>query len=142
MIVLNIIWSENIRTRDPGKNNFAGAGFCESERIELVTLQAVTLIIILMAAGARVETRQSIIGTQPEITLIIFHNAIDDIIGQAVFHSIVSGIAALWVELVQPFIGAKPHRASMVLHDDKDLVAAERLWVIWIVAIMGKRPCF
>src|SRR4030042_3717802 len=131
MIVLNIIWSENIRSRDTGKKNLAGAVFCESERIELVTLQAITVIIILSAAGAWVETRQSIIGTQPEITLIIFYNAIDDIIGQAVFHSIVSSIATLWVELVQPFIGAKPHRASMVLHDDKDLVAAVRRGVIW-----------
>ncbi len=84
--------------------------------LELVGLKTIGLGEIMETAAYGVEHRQSVIRADPVMSVLIFPDAEDDIVGQSVFYEIAGNVARGDVETVETDAGADPELSVVVLH--------------------------
>src|SRR6185436_19826775 len=56
----------------------------------------------------RIESRDAIVGSQPETTLIILEDATHGVARQSIFEAVVAYVATTWVQRIQPILRSSP----------------------------------
>ncbi|MDZ7411641.1 MAG: hypothetical protein ONB51_20675 [candidate division KSB1 bacterium] len=151
-IVFHAVREKAVETIDPSKKHFAARALVVRPGIELIALQSIGRIVVFEGLRGRVETRQTAIGTQPQAAFCIFQNAIDDIVGQAVFFREAGKRDFLLITVadgggrrrrrnpIEPAAKrAKPKPAGMVAMNGLNYIMAQAVGMSRIVPISRKR---
>ena len=111
--------------------------FCLDARIviELLTPQSIRKIIQrLNTHRFRIEVRQPVTGTQPEMLMIIFQNLVDHIAGKSLFRSDTrKSIIRLIVTAESTVLGCKPQALFTIFKSTGNPVVTETVRVLHIM---------
>ena len=111
-VVTHLIRIEDIETIHPAKEHDPSVVFEVPPLVELVGLQPICLIVILKLPGLWVEAGNTAVGADPQVAMLVFQNAVDEIIGQPVFDAVNSEYPGLRVEVVKAAGGPQPQDAA------------------------------
>ncbi len=138
-IVLDRLWIKSIKAVDAAEEHLAACALEEGTAVELVALQAVTIVIIFTQAGDRIKAHQSVVGADPEVSLFILQNAVHRIARQPLPGAEGSKGAVVAIETEQTRApGSQPKEALPVFVHTENIIAADAVRVLRIVAKMGK----
>ena len=100
-IVQDLLRVESIEAADAAKKHFTTWALVVRSLVEFVALQAVIHVIIAEGLCLGIESRQSQVGAKPQLAFIVLQNAIDRIVHQAVFLSVLNKGLSRAIELVE-----------------------------------------
>ncbi len=133
---------ENVQTVDSTKKHFPVAILKESIFRELIALQPIALIIISECLFFWAEPAYAIRCAQPEVTGIIFEDAIDEITRQSVIGSIGLKFFFVHMKVAKTVCRAKPDSTLAIFVDVEDIIGWEAVRIVGIRTIGDEAPCF
>ena len=102
--------------------------------VVFIALQAIIRVEVFEPGARLVEAGKPPVGAQPEALLVVFKDAVDRVVGQAVLGGIGHERFNGAVEAVEPAAGAQPEPAVVVFEEGKHHVVAETPRISRIVA--------
>ena len=99
---------EAIEAVDSAEDKRAARAGEVSAEVELLALKPVTVGVVLEGSGSRIELRQTAVGAQPELSVAVGFDSVDDVVGEPIVGPCTCGIVAVPVVVDRPSRVTRP----------------------------------
>ena len=84
-VVTDLLWIEGIETADPSEEQLTARGTEVGTEVEVHSLQTMTEVVVLETLGLWTELGDPLVGTHPDVALLVDEESVDVIVRQPVF---------------------------------------------------------
>ena len=135
-VIQHLVRMKSVETIYPAKIHLSALALGKRPAVELIALQTIPHIIVFYQPAAWIEARQSLAGTDPQISILILQDARHRVICQTVFFGIVHKRLAGWFKTAQAIVGAQPQMPSRVFKNYRYGVGTQAGGIAWVIFVM------